>query len=68
MSGKRLLVRMSNKIPGMYELHYEDGGELPDDFKGAGWTHRHLAEASAKSYLENKGAKSGNTKRRATAN
>ena len=59
---------MSNKIPGMYELHYEDGGELPEGFKGAGWTHRHLAEAAAKSYLEKREAKSGSTKRRTIAN
>lgn len=66
MSDKRLLVRMSNKMASMYEVFYEDGGELPNVFKGAGWTHRHLAEAAAASYIADRGTKSGTTKRRAT--
>lgn len=68
MSDKRLLVRMSNKMAGMYEVFYEDGGELPNVFKGAGWTHKHLAEEAAASYIVDRGTNSGTTKRRATAN
>jgi hypothetical protein len=68
MSEKQLLVRLSNKLPGMYEAYYEDGGELPDKFKFAGWTHSHLAERDIAQYLEERGTKRGTTGSKPRAN
>lgn len=60
---KELAVRMSTRSPGLYEVYYEGGGELPAELQGSAWTHKHIAEMAIDHYLTytKRGAKGGST-------
>lgn len=66
---KQLLVRSAKNAPTLYEVYFEEGGELPAELDGALFTHKVLAQEAANIYLSKKQEKkSGTTGNKSRAN
>ena len=59
---KELAIRLAPDEGNLYEIHYENGGQLPEELTGK-YTSRRIARVHIANYLHKRDKKSGPSKK-----